>query len=201
MHGAPAKVNGRTRTDSLPRAPAFGYVSDREPRAVGLPARATSVPPAAKPRLPLPVEREPIVQQSPSPDAAAPAVVRRRVLVVDDEPMVVRAVSQILARSGLEVVTADGPATALARFEEFTGAIDLLLTDIVMPEGGGRRLASQLLERVPGLRVLFMSGFTDHDSVRDDRALPGPLLTKPFTAARLEAAVRDALAGATQGLR
>ncbi len=128
-------------------------------------------------------------------------MVRRRVLVVDDEPMVVRAVSQILARSGFEVIAADGPAAALARFAESTGTIDLLLTDVVMPEGGGRRLAARLLEQVPGLRVLFMSGFTDHDSVRDDRALPGPLLTKPFTAARLEAAVREALTGRTGDLR
>jgi two-component system, cell cycle sensor histidine kinase and response regulator CckA len=128
-------------------------------------------------------------------------VARRRVLVVDDEPMVVRAVSQILARSGFEVITADGPAAALARFDESGGSIELLVTDVVMPEGGGRRLAARLLEQLPGLRVLFMSGFTDHDSVRDDRALPGPLLPKPFTAARLEAAVRDALAGAAGDLQ
>ncbi len=121
-------------------------------------------------------------------------------LVVDDEPMVVRAVSQILVRSGFEVLTAEGPVAAQARFAESPGAIDLLLTDVVMPEGGGRRLATRLLELAPAMRVLFMSGFTDHDSVRDDRALPGPLLTKPFTAARLEAAVRDALAAPDLGL-
>jgi two-component system cell cycle sensor histidine kinase/response regulator CckA len=115
------------------------------------------------------------------------------VLVVDDEPMVVRAVSLILERSGYHVRTADGPSQAVERFDEAGGSIDLLLTDIVMPEGGGRRLADRLLEQAPALRVLFMSGFTEHESVRDERELAGPLLTKPFNAAKLEAAVRGVL--------
>lgn len=120
---------------------------------------------------------------------------RGTVLVVDDEPMVVRAVSMILERSGYAVTTAESPSDAVARFEEAAGRFDLLLTDVVMPEGGGRRLAERLRERLPALRVLFMSGFTEHESVRDDRALAGPLLMKPFSASKLEAAVRDALDG------
>lgn len=126
------------------------------------------------------------------PSAALPT--GKRVLVVDDEPMVVRAVSQILARSGFEVLVADGPVAAEALFDAREGAIDLLLSDVVMPDGGGRRLAARLRERVPGLPVLFMSGFTEHDSVRDDAVIAAPLLLKPFTASRLEGAVRDALA-------
>lgn len=118
---------------------------------------------------------------------------RGTVLVVDDEPMVVRAVAMILARSGYGVTTAEGPSDAVARFDEAAGCFDLLLTDVVMPDGGGRRLAERLRERMPALRVLFMSGFTDHESVRDDRELAGPLLMKPFSASKLEAAVRDAL--------
>lgn len=109
--------------------------------------------------------------------------------------MVVRAVSQILTRAGFHVVTADGPIAATARFDEYGDSIRLLLTDVVMPDGGGRRLADELTGRSPSLRVLFMSGFTEHESVRDGRALPAPLLSKPFTASKLEAAVRDALAG------
>lgn len=107
--------------------------------------------------------------------------------------MVVRAVSQILTRAGYNILTADGPIEATARFEAHRDAIQLLLTDVVMPDGGGRRLAEQLRLKEPSLRVLFMSGFTEHDSVRDERALPAPLLSKPFTASKLEAAVRDAL--------
>lgn len=134
----------------------------------------------------------PARSESRAPDpAAVPA--GPRVLVVDDEPMVVRAVSQILARSGYDVLVADGPSTAEAQFAATGGAIDLLLTDVVMPEGGGRRLAERLRQQAPALRVLFMSGFTEHDSIRDGQALAGPLLSKPFTAVRLETAVRDAL--------
>jgi two-component system cell cycle sensor histidine kinase/response regulator CckA len=118
---------------------------------------------------------------------------RGSVLVVDDEPMVANAVGQMLARSGYVVRTAAGPVEADLEFTLADGAFDLLLTDIVMPDGGGRRLAERLRERAPGLRVLFMSGFTEHDSVRDERELPAPLLTKPFSAARLEAAVQRAL--------
>jgi DNA-binding NtrC family response regulator len=120
---------------------------------------------------------------------------RGRILVVDDEPMVVRAVSQILTRMGFEVISAAGPNEATSRFAAVPGGVDLLLTDVVMPDGGGRKLVQQLREREPALRVLFMSGFTGHESVRDERELPGPLLTKPFTAARLVGAVQDALDG------
>jgi two-component system cell cycle sensor histidine kinase/response regulator CckA len=134
---------------------------------------------------------QPMLRDHPVPVDVPPS--KGSVLVVDDEPMVVRAVSLILERSGYVVRTADGPSDAMARFEEAGGAIDLLLTDVVMPEGGGRRLADRLIERCPTLRVLFMSGFTEHDSVRDDRELPATLLTKPFNAAKLEAAVRRAL--------
>lgn len=132
---------------------------------------------------------------APAPGSVGDAVIgaRRRILVVDDEPMVVRAVSQILARLGFTVLSAAGPSEATAQFTAAEGGVDLLLTDVVMPEGGGRKLVQQLREREPALRVLFMSGFTGHESVRDANELPGPLLTKPFTAARLVAAVQDAL--------
>lgn len=129
-----------------------------------------------------------------APDLGVSGVARGRLLVVDDEPMVVRAVSQILARAGFEILTASGPSEAEAAFARADGQIDLLLTDVVMPEGGGPRLAAELTARRPGLPVLFMSGYTGHESIAGDRQLPGPLLSKPFTAARLEAAVRDALA-------
>ena len=134
---------------------------------------------------------------APASDRAAGPVLgaRGRILVVDDEPMVVRAVSQILTRMGFAVLSAAGPIEAAARFAAAEGGVDLLLTDVVMPEGGGRKLVQDLREREPALRVLFMSGFTGHESVRDERQLPGPLLTKPFTAARLVAAVQDALDG------
>lgn len=109
--------------------------------------------------------------------------------------MVVRAVSQILLRAGFTVVAATNPGEAESNFVENDGAFDLLLTDVVMPGGGGRRLAERLVKRSPSLRVLFMSGFTEHESVRDDRVLPWPLLVKPFTSAKLLAAVEGALGG------
>jgi DNA-binding NarL/FixJ family response regulator len=72
--------------------------------------------------------------------------------------------------------------------------VDLVVTDMVMPEISGRELAEQLRAQRPDLRVLYMSGYTTDDIIR--RGLLDPstaFLQKPFTAERLAAAVRDAL--------
>ena len=72
--------------------------------------------------------------------------------------------------------------------------IDLLLTDVVMPGESGRALADELVARRPGLRVLYMSGYTNDEILRRGLSQPGVVfLEKPFTAARLAHAVRTAL--------
>ena len=83
------------------------------------------------------------------------------VLLVEDQDEVRRVARTILERFGYRVVEASdaGEALGLARQEQF--AIDLLLTDVVMPGMDGRQLADRVLEARPGLKVLFMSGYTD----------------------------------------
>jgi CheY-like chemotaxis protein len=91
------------------------------------------------------------------------------------------------------VSEADGPRSAL-RLAETCGTIDLLLSDVVMPDGGGRVLAEQLLAQRPGLRVLFMSGYTDDAVVKRGVLKAGvAFMQKPLTAKMLAARVREAL--------
>ena len=76
------------------------------------------------------------------------------------------------------------------------GAIDLLLTDVIMPGMNGRELAATLTKRRPEIRVLFASGYTDNVLAGQDALAPGvTLLDKPFTPAELEAKVREVLVG------
>ena len=119
------------------------------------------------------------------------------VLVVEDDPAVRRTVTRTLEQLGYRVLSADGRAEALACVEESRGAIDLLLTDVVMPGKSGPELAKELLGRLPTLRTIFMSGFPDDAVVQREALAPGvQLLQKPFPADVLARKVRELLDGA-----
>jgi PAS domain S-box-containing protein len=118
------------------------------------------------------------------------------ILVVEDELPVRTVVRRMLERLGYTVREAASGAEALGILETSLKRIDLVLTDMVMPDVHGRVLAECLLERVPATRVIYMSGYTDDDIVR--RGLTGlgtAFLQKPFTPATLARAVREALDG------
>jgi len=83
------------------------------------------------------------------------------ILLVEDEDAVRAVVSAILRRRGYEVLEAPRPSVACEIFDRRGPEIDLLLTDIVMPEMNGGALAARLIARRPELRVLFISGYTD----------------------------------------
>jgi PAS domain S-box-containing protein len=131
---------------------------------------------------------------STSPPAAMPARPDRTILVVEDEPDVRRVVVQVLQRLGYRVFDADGPETALARVREGRVEFDLLLTDVLMPSMSGRQLADEVRVLLPGVAVLYMSGYPDkafdegHAPDAGDEFLP-----KPFTPGTLLAAVERAL--------
>jgi hypothetical protein len=114
-----------------------------------------------------------------------------RILLVEDEPAVRELVARVLRQAGFEVLSAaDGPsAIALADLDR--DAIDLLLTDVVMPDMSGVELSREIRARRPGIRVLLMSGYTEESLVGPDGALD--LLPKPFTDSVLLAAVRSSL--------
>lgn len=116
------------------------------------------------------------------------------ILLVEDDDAVRRLAERILSRLGYAVVEAASCEDALARLESHEGTIDLLCTDVVMPDGSGRDLAERITERRKGTKVLFMSGYTDnaigeHGILAEDVVF----LQKPFTAASLSRKVREAL--------
>jgi PAS domain S-box-containing protein len=134
------------------------------------------------------------------PDPAGPAsaapVARgggETVLVVEDEEAVRRMAVRTLSARGYRVLEAGDATQALAREPEW-GAIDLLVTDVVMPGLGGRELAAALTARRPGLRLLYISGYTDDEVTRRGLLDAGaPFLEKPFEAEGLARRVRDVL--------
>jgi signal transduction histidine kinase/CheY-like chemotaxis protein len=116
------------------------------------------------------------------------------ILVAEDDPGV-RAIAVIsLSRAGYTVIEADSGATALDVAARQSGSVDLLVTDVVMRGMSGLQLAKALSARRPGLRVLFVSGYTEnaivHHGVLDAEIA---FLPKPFTPTALQAKVRDVL--------
>ena len=116
------------------------------------------------------------------------------ILVVDDETPVARYAQRVLSSAGYTVLPASHAGEALVVCEKYSGEIDLVVTDVIMPQMSGRELADRLCQLRPGIRVLYMSGYTD-DILNDNDAL-GPdrqLVRKPFTGELLLRKVREVL--------
>ena len=119
------------------------------------------------------------------------------VLVVEDEEMVRELACRVLRQHGYTVIEASQAREALRIAARGEQAIDLVVTDVIMPGGmSGRQLGERLAESRPGLKVLFISGYTDDASFRRDDAAPRvPFLQKPFATRVLVQAVRQLLDG------
>ena len=116
------------------------------------------------------------------------------ILLVEDEPSVRAVVTRMLRDMGYTVVAVDGPEAALATDPAVLDAVDLLLTDVVMPHMSGERLADILADRRPSLPVLYVSGFSPDAVLHARVQRPSEaFLAKPFTRAQLSDAVRAAL--------
>jgi DNA-binding response OmpR family regulator len=101
---------------------------------------------------------------------------------------------RILERSGYRVLEAEHGAEALAQFETHDGAIDLVVSDIVMPTMGGREMAERLRAIRPESRLLFVSGFTDDEVMRQGVIVTdSAYLQKPFSPASLVAKIGEML--------
>jgi len=116
------------------------------------------------------------------------------ILLVEDEDVVRGLAQKILEQSGYKVLAASRGDEAIRLGAESSEAIHLLLTDVVMPETSGKEVADRLRELLPGLRVVFMSGYTDeaivHHGVLDSNV---EFIEKPFTPNALARKVREAL--------
>jgi CheY-like chemotaxis protein len=116
------------------------------------------------------------------------------VLLVEDDQMVRDLMKIILQDHGYSVLTAGHGQEALVTAAQTAQTIDLLITDVVMPQMGGRELAEQLTARQPSLKLLFTSGYTDDAVVRHGVLTAGVhFLAKPFMAKTLLTKVRQIL--------
>ena len=116
------------------------------------------------------------------------------ILLVEDEAANRRLGARMLEQLGYRVLVAGTPSRAMQLAEENAGEIDLLLTDVVMPEMNGRELAEQLRGRYPQLMLLFMSGYTANVIAEHGVLEEGVhFLQKPFSTMTLAAGVRAAL--------
>jgi two-component system, cell cycle sensor histidine kinase and response regulator CckA len=117
------------------------------------------------------------------------------ILLVEDEPMILQMATLMLQRLGYKVLPAASPGEAIRLAEDHAGTIHLLMTDVIMPEMNGRDLAGKLLSLCPGMKRLFMSGYTAnviaHHGVLDEGV---HFIQKPFSRNELAGKVREVLA-------
>ncbi len=134
---------------------------------------------------------------APAADLPSPAARRsgwETVLLVEDEPELRAVIRELLQQGGYTVIDGPTPEAALAAGDEHTGVIHLVLTDLVMPRIGGLAAAAHVRARRPGVRVLYMSGYTNAGA-EHQAALPErhAFLQKPFSVDSLLSKVREVL--------
>ena len=122
---------------------------------------------------------------------------RGTILIVEDDRQLRQILRQHLTSWGFTLLEAPNGPAALELLANHPGHIDLLFTDLVMPDLDGRTLSLRVLEDRPRTRVVFMSGYTEHTALADAALGPDDLfLQKPFTVQALAATLRRALDGA-----
>jgi CheY-like chemotaxis protein len=114
------------------------------------------------------------------------------VLLVEDSELVRELVERILEREGHQILAAEDGIDAL-RLVEGEPSIDLVITDVVMPRMNGPEFAAELRQRLPDVRVLFMSGHPAETLAREGLAVGEEFIQKPFTPSELTAKVGELL--------
>jgi PAS domain S-box-containing protein len=141
----------------------------------------------------LPATSQPV--EEPSPRTRAPEGHGETVLVVEDEIALREVTRRILVRNGYQVITAANGPDAIEAATSRPGGIDLLITDVIMPEMSGKEAANQIQARYPSVKVLFMSGYTEGILSAEGVLEAGiNLLEKPFTEKSLLAKLREIIA-------
>lgn len=112
----------------------------------------------------------------------------RTILFAEDEPLLRELGETILSQAGYKVLTAGQPQQLLSFLDQYSGSIDLLLTDVAMPGLSGQELARLARVRWPGIRVLYTSGYSNDEL--DGLMQDAGFLQKPFTPTELMAKVK-----------
>jgi two-component system cell cycle sensor histidine kinase/response regulator CckA len=129
-----------------------------------------------------------------APAQTAMAGGHETIMLVEDDPGVRMLARRVLERRGYTVMEATDGLEAVRALEAYTGPLHLVISDVVMPHFGGRQLAELVMALRPGVRVLFLSGYTDDAVVRHGvQGAEFAFLQKPFTPATLAAKVREVL--------
>jgi two-component system, cell cycle sensor histidine kinase and response regulator CckA len=132
-----------------------------------------------------------------SSTSAAPTQQQPVILLVEDESIVREITGEVLSHAGYRVLASSSGREALQKAREHQGRIDVLLTDIVMPEMNGADLAHHMLHRQPDLITIFMSGYAERDLLGDMELATATHIQKPFTVNMLLSRVAEALQGSS----
>tara|TARA_B100000609_G_scaffold100677_1_gene80153 strand:+ start:193 stop:615 length:423 start_codon:yes stop_codon:yes gene_type:complete len=116
------------------------------------------------------------------------------IVLVDDEALILSLGAEMLQHLGYQVLSANSPEKAIRLAESHNGTVDLLVTDVVMPDMDGKELADIMCKRFPSLKVIFMSGYTSEE-IASQGVTTGDVhfMQKPFAVADLGAKVREVL--------
>lgn len=147
-------------------------------------------------RIYLPRVDDPAESTGPVKNTSLPAGGSETILLVEDEESVRELVRDTLSSKGYKVIEAPHGEAGLRLSQDHVGAIDMLITDVIMPGMGGRELAKQVTVARPRIKVLFLSGYTEDAIIHEGVLEPGTaFLQKPFTLQALSRKVRDVLRG------
>lgn len=141
----------------------------------------------------------PLFEGTPEPlrrPASSQEIIRgsESILLVEDSDALRRFTETVLLSAGFQVVAVSNGTLAIDAVESAGRSFDLLLTDVVMPQLNGPALACHLLARIPGLKVLYMSGYADAATARNNgQDVQSHLLQKPFSEETLLRSVREAI--------
>ncbi len=142
----------------------------------------------------LPVSEEAIIERESGEETTTAPKGSETILLVEDSEQVRDLSQTILKRDGYTILAAENGAEALTVLASHNGPLDLLLTDVVMPDMNGRDLFTRVAEKCPGIKVLYMSGYTNnviaHHGVLDRGV---QFIQKPFSVQALAAKVREVL--------
>lgn len=188
----PRPVEAAPQQKVVAAAEAFKEKETGTPAAGREPMEIPDIPLTTNPLTATPEDPRPKPPQA----ELKPLNVKKTVCVVDDDPMMLDVLARILQRENFDLLMASGGPEMIEKLAEYSGEVDLLVTDYAMPDMQGRELAERVRHRFPAVKVLYQTGFSDMlFENRVELEEGAAFLEKPFTARGLREAARLVLFG------